>query len=426
MIRRFSLYGFLKNQRYFEAWWLLAFLDKGISFTTWGLLIGFRELMINVMEVPSGAMADLFGRRKAMILSFVAYIVSFILFGAASSLPLLFVGMAFFAVGDAFRTGTHKAMIFTWLRLEGRVDERTRTYGYTRSWSQYGSALSVVLGSVIVFLTGDYRYVFYVAALPYLAGIVNFLGYPEALDAGTAEGRVSVRDVVRHLKTALRLCLKKADLRRVLLESMGWAGIFKAVKDYLQPVLALAAAAWLVRGATDGEFADAHSTALLLGPVYVGLYLLSAAASRNTHRIVRTPGGEDQAARGLWLMSVVAFALLVTAAAGSVTVLMILGFVLLHVLQNFWRPVLVSRFDAHAAHEQKATILSIESQAGSLCAAIVAPLMGMTLDRLRASGVSGPTAFWPVGALGVLVALGFVLTSPKKTPVAPEEDPGTD
>ena len=132
MLKRFSLYGFLKNQRYFEDWILLAFLAKGISFTTWGLLIGFRELMINLMEVPSGAIADLFGRRKSMILSFVAYIISFVIFGAARNVALLLLGMAFFAVGEAFRTGTHKAMIFTWLRNRGRADEKTRVYGYTR------------------------------------------------------------------------------------------------------------------------------------------------------------------------------------------------------------------------------------------------------------------------------------------------------
>ncbi len=70
MIGRFSLYGFLKNQRYFEPFIILFFLDKGLSFTQIGLLVGFRELAINLMEIPSGAIADLFGRRRSMILSF--------------------------------------------------------------------------------------------------------------------------------------------------------------------------------------------------------------------------------------------------------------------------------------------------------------------------------------------------------------------
>ena len=72
MLLRFSLYGFLKNQRYFEAFWILAFLEKDLSFFAIGTLFGFRELAANLMEIPSGAVADLWGRKRAMILSFGA------------------------------------------------------------------------------------------------------------------------------------------------------------------------------------------------------------------------------------------------------------------------------------------------------------------------------------------------------------------
>jgi len=48
MIFRFSLYGFLKNQRYFEAFLILVFLDKGLDFFRIGLLVAARELTVNV------------------------------------------------------------------------------------------------------------------------------------------------------------------------------------------------------------------------------------------------------------------------------------------------------------------------------------------------------------------------------------------
>ena len=82
MIFRFSLYGFLKNQRYFEAFLFLAFLDKGLDFFQIGLLVGLRSLAVNLMEIPSGAIADVFGRRRSMILSLSAYIGGFVVLGA--------------------------------------------------------------------------------------------------------------------------------------------------------------------------------------------------------------------------------------------------------------------------------------------------------------------------------------------------------
>ena len=42
-LRRFCLYGFLKNQLYFEPFLILAFLEKGLSFLEIGLLISFAQ-----------------------------------------------------------------------------------------------------------------------------------------------------------------------------------------------------------------------------------------------------------------------------------------------------------------------------------------------------------------------------------------------
>ncbi len=161
MLFRFSIYGLLKNQRYYEPFLILALREKGLSFFQIGILIGFREICINLFEVPSGAVADLYGRRLAMISSFSVYIVSFLLFGWSQSLTLLYGVMLFLAMGDAFRTGTHKAIIFDWLQLEGRGNESTKVYGYTRSWSQIGSATSVVTAGLVSRRLQQYLLVLY-------------------------------------------------------------------------------------------------------------------------------------------------------------------------------------------------------------------------------------------------------------------------
>ncbi len=54
MLRRFCLYGFLKNQQYYEPFLWLALLAKGLSLTEVGLLMGFRAICVNVLEVPTG------------------------------------------------------------------------------------------------------------------------------------------------------------------------------------------------------------------------------------------------------------------------------------------------------------------------------------------------------------------------------------
>ena len=77
----FSLYGFLKNQQYFEPFIMLVFLQMGLTFTLiWGPS-WLTKISRNVAEIPSGAIADILGRRKSLLFSFSCYIVSFAITG---------------------------------------------------------------------------------------------------------------------------------------------------------------------------------------------------------------------------------------------------------------------------------------------------------------------------------------------------------
>jgi MFS family permease len=421
MLNRFRWYGFLKNQQYYEYFLILAFLQMGLSYFAIGLLLAFREVMILVLEVPTGAVADLFGRRRSMILSFLSYIGSFVVFGIAGNAAIrgriqgetlmgfLLLAMACFALGETFRTGTHKAMIFHWLSLQGRTAETTRVYGDTRSWSKIGSAVSVVLASLCVFGLSNYIDVFYFAVLPYILNIFNLLGYPKELDGSLGRG-VSVREVFHHVKRSVALSFRQAGLRGLLLESMGFEGLFKASKDYFQPILKAAAIPLTAVMFTGLDLSEEQQSVVLIGPVFFVLFLVSAAASRNAHRLVGEPGMEDRAARRIWAATAFLFLSLVPSAWFGFHGIMIGVFAALYVAQNFWRPILISRVHAHCEASQGATVLSIESQSRSLSTMVLAPLLGLAVDAAQHQGM-GVSAFWPIGLVGGILALVFVCVS---------------
>ncbi len=396
MLVRFCLYGFLKNQKYYEPFLILAFLEKGLSFFDIGLLIAFREIAINLFELPSGAAADVHGRRRSMIFSFICYLVAFAIFATSSVLWTLYAAMLCFALGEAFRSGTHKAMIFDWLVLEGRPHEKTRVYGTTRSWSQLGSAISVLIAAVIVLLEGSYTRVFWFTMVPYALGLINFLGYPAALD-GRREARASTGEVGRHLALALRQCLRRPTLRGLLIESTLQRGTYKAVKDYLQPLLQQTALLlpFLV------ELEDAGRAAILIGGVYFGLYLLSAFSSRWAHRVRDAAGSSDRASRGVWWTSATAYLVLIVAFITGWNALAIGVFVVLAVLQNLWLPIYLERIDGASESAVGATVLSVDAQSRSIYVMLLAPILGAAVDRF---------GLWPVGAAGVLAALAVLIS----------------
>ena len=404
MLLRFSLYGFLKNQRYFEPFLLLALLDRGLSFTSVGLLVAFRGLCVNLLEIPSGAAADLYGRRRAMILSFTAYIAAFTMFGWTTRSGWLWPAMALLAVGDSLRTGTHKAMIFAWLRSEGRTDERTAVYGFTRSWSKLGSAFSVLAATAVVWASDSYALVFQLSAVPYVVGIVNFLGYPPELDG--ERQRPSLSGAWSHLRATLGAAARRPRLRRLVLEGTAFGGAFEAVRDYLQPLLLIAVAgatAFATPGDTTGS---ARAAALAVGPAYCVIYLSAAWASRKAHRVAARCGGEDRAAWRMWQLTFLTYLAIGAAIALGIPAIAVVAFAGLHVLQNIFRPVLVSRFDQHALAAHGATVLSLESQASRAGTMLLAPLVGWLVDTARIADPA--TALWPIGAVGALVTLPFM------------------
>ena len=406
MLFRFSLYGFLKNQRYYDPFLILAFLEKGLSFFQIGILIGFREICTNLFEIPSGAVADLYGRRRAMIFSFCAYIASFATFAVSKSLVLLFGAMFFFGLGDAFRTGTHKAMIFDWLRLQGRSDEKTKIYGFTRSWSQMGSAVSVLIAGALVFYTGNFTDIFWFSIIPYLLNIVNFLGYPAELD-GDRQSQFSLKAVTRLLGNALKQAVQFPPLRRLVFEGMGFEGMYKASKDYLQPVLKQTALALPILLTLDAS----KRSALLVAGVYFVLYFLSSFASRNSHRVSEWRDGDEGAAQFMWWIDLLLFALLIPVLWFKWYAAIIVLFVGLAILQNFWRPGLISRFNAQSTPEMSATILSIEGQSKSLATIILAPLLGWLVDRVG--------NFAPIGIVGTCIAVAILIAYHSKLETEP-------
>ena len=403
MIKRFSLYGFLKNQKYYEPFIILFFLEKGLSFTQIGFLTAFRELCINITEIPSGALADLYGRRRCMMLSFISYIISFILFASGQNYRQFFFAMFFFAIGEAFRTGTHKAMIFTWLRLQGRLDEKIKVYGYTRSWSKLGSAFSIILATLLVLWSNNYTTIFYYSIIPYVLGLLNFMAYPKELD-GQPVQRINLPDIFIHLWGSLRLSMAVKSLRRLILESIGFEGVFKAVKDYLQPLLknmALLIPLFFVMEET-------RRSAIMVGAVYFVLHLVSAYASRNSHKIIEFTGGEENGARFLWKLVFIIYLILTPLLFINSYPLVIVAFIGLYLIQNLWRPILISRFDAFATETRGATVLSIESQAKTTSTMLIAPILGIAVDLVKTHGLGGE--FWPVGATGAIAAIFILCT----------------
>ena len=366
---------------------MLALLEGGLTFTEIGLCVAARELSANAFEIPSGAVADVYGRRRSMVAAFSVYTMALVLFGISTQFSSFAFAMGLWGFGDAFRSGTHKAMILEWLRLSDRLDEKVQVYGYTRSWSKIGSAVSAPIAAGVVWFTGSFSWVFWLSTVPYLANIANLATYPASLDAIPEQQATSA---AKHVGDTARHLFETRALRRLVVEGMTFQGTYAATKDYLQPVLKGAALTLPVLAAVG----DVQRTALLVGAVYSVLFVLSAVASRQAHRVSAI--GIQPAALRIWWVYAAFLAVLATSLSTNWALGSVIAFMGIAALQNVFRPLLVSRFDDASEPRFGATLLSIEAQAGSVATLVLAPAIGAAVDHMG--------SLWPVGAIGAVMA----------------------
>lgn len=379
---KFCFYGFLKNFRFFEPFLILFFIQTGLSYLQIGILFSIREIVTNVMEVPSGVVADQVGKRSCMLFSIVSYLVSFLLFSILSGVWLFSLAMVLFAVGDAFRTGTHKAIILEYLHLKGWDRWKVHYYGYTRSWAQYGSALSAVVAIFIVFYTNNYRLVFLFSIIPCIACFILLLSYPKALDktsssTGAPQHGSRPLPYLSVIKEFGKL-LRNREPRKAFLTSNIFDGVFKSLKDYIQPLLE-----GLALGIPALLYFDGHKrVAIITGGVYFLFHMVAATASNKAGWLHSRIRSQSVLLNSTYILGVLLIALIGFSSHLSLLLISILAFVLYYLLQNIRRPVALGYVSDNIKREVMATGLSGESQLKTLVVAVLSPVIGLLADSL--------------------------------------------
>lgn len=400
-LAKFSAYGFLKNQQYYTPFWLLYFRSEGLSFSEFGLLMAWDSVIVNLWDVPAGAIADAVGRRRTLVFSFALYVGAFVGFTFVDNFKMLFIVFAFFSGGEAFRGGTHKAMILEWLKLHGRLDLKLQVYGYTRSWSKIGSAVSSLIGGGVVAVLGGYRYVFLMSIALYMANALNVMSYPSALD-GDVMADISLRKHMGNAASILGKAVKEFRNPAVpgfIMEAMLFQGSFRCGKDYMQPLLHILAMQF-------GDEGDTRVTGAIVGCTYFGLFIVSSVASRRAHSLVDRFESQHNAAGFVWIGCLGLYSTLAVALSVDSVCLATVCFFGLYFLQNTWRPLLISRLTSSTDQKVAATILSAEAQAAGLFGAAYAPLLGFAVQhRVTELGASRPKAFLIMPLMGVAVSV---------------------
>jgi MFS family permease len=141
----------------------------GFSPASIGLMAAVYAVIVPVLEVPSGVLADRWSRRGVLILASIAAILSVLIGGLSQSVAVYMVAAGFLGVFFALQSGTLESVVYdTVLEEAGASDAFEKIMGRVRLVESVALVASALAGGAIA-AVASLRATYYLTA-PLLAG----------------------------------------------------------------------------------------------------------------------------------------------------------------------------------------------------------------------------------------------------------------
>ncbi len=203
---------FVTNLNMQSSIWVLYLAYCGLNLAQIGLVEGIYHATSIVFEIPSGAVADLIGRKKSMVLSKVCIAVSCVIMLFSRSFWFFALGFVIQALGNNLNSGSEEALVYDSMKYAGREEEYLRVSGRLNMIIEVSQGIATVAGGILA----EFSYFWCYGACVVIAvlALVPVLWMTEAPYADGKGCPGSVGEVVRtHFETCFGIL--RSD-RRIL------------------------------------------------------------------------------------------------------------------------------------------------------------------------------------------------------------------
>jgi MFS family permease len=320
-------------------------------------------------EVPSGYLADVAGRRRALLAGMIFQALAMGGYGLARGFWTFAAAEVALAFAYSLLSGTASAILFDSLRAVGDEARYHRMEGRSEALTRLGTAVAAVLGGV-------------------LAAVA--LRLPFAVNAATAAvGYFIVRGVVEPPRERLASHQPLRELLRVSAE---------ALRDRRLQATMLLSAALFTAGITSiwGYFMRLSGQGISVATygLYFALYqAASAVGAATSHRISGLLGRRGSVAA----LALVPATLVACAVDGSWRPILLTP--LASAAWGFSTPFLLEQLNRNIDSRRRATVLSVSAMLGRILLVVVGPGFGWLSDH-----VSDRAAFGALAGVTLLLA----------------------
>lgn len=336
------------------ASWVALLAVRGFSLAEIGIAEGAFHAASLLFEIPSGVIADVFGRKTSMILSQCMALLSALLMILSRSLAGVCLSLMFSAWGYNFSSGTREALAYDTLKSGGQEEAYLSYSSLEYAIYRFGNACAILCAGLALVL--GYRQAYRIDMVLMGLGLLCCFRLEEIVtEREQFEGTVSQR-LERCFRESFQFLRQNGGSIALMLWNALVGSIATLTAFFLQ-----------------ARLTQAGLPNFWLGP---GLFLITLGGA---------VGAKTAPALGKWryrsisLVCVLGVGIGLALSLGTVPGMMILG----GVVGNLFDDLLQVRTDAllneRFPSSQRATLVSVSSLCFSVVMILMAPLMGWLL-----------------------------------------------
>ena len=342
--------------RFLSSFWLIApvlipfYRANGLSATKVFIVQSIYLAAVLLFEIPSGYLSDVIGRRKTLIVGSLLLPVGLCVYALSYGFYGFALAEIILGIAGSMKSGTDSALMYDTLLQLDKEKEYKAFEGKAVLFERVGDSIAAVLGGLFALVSLRFPFYLNITSGVLLIPLAISLVEPQ-------RERISPKNPVREMIRIITFCAGDPRIRSVILFSA------------------------LVFGT---EMVGIWSYYLYYGEIglnigYFGILLAtfgvcSGYGARQAHIIVKWMGSRSILLL-LLILSPVFMCLGSVSSAALIPLIFVNAFV-----WGIAGPLFTDYLNQLVASEVRATVLSINSMAGSLLFVLVSPIFGKTVD----------------------------------------------
>jgi MFS family permease len=365
-----------------SAVYVTYLMKHGLDLFEVNIVNAMYFLTLFLCEIPTGAFADIFGRKTSFVIACALMSVSMFVYGLSDDMTGFIIAEMIGAVGMTFRSGAFKAWLVDSLKHYGDHGPYTKIFARQNLICQIANGFGAVLGSYLAVKN---------PSLPWITGGISLLvttlvamftmkeEYFKRSGMSLAKGLRSMQNIA---VSSIRYGKEHSAVRFVLMITAIQIFAIQALNMYWQPFFSK-------RGVAEKNY----------GYLFLGILICTAFGAYAISRM-DTKNNE----RKIIIKSYIIVGILIIAMALSPGLSLPITFFMLHeIVRGSWSPMIDSYLQVRIPSDERATI-------SSFCA--IAPHIGGAIGLVISGIIAkffGPETAWVVS--GVCFVLASVLVA---------------